>query len=153
DHLVSLDATKPSAKWLKTTDDHLARVGADAAFGGFARWLGHLQDLSLDAVDWDYAGEARMAYITLSELCRGYAHASRHRSRHLALRRLALQSLMNGGVFVGPRLRPSSADVRRDAEHRLRRPMSEPSVAIARGVVWALSRIGDARVPALLEAA
>ena len=42
---------------------------------------------------------------------------------------------------------------RSDAEARLRRPMSEPNVAIARGVVWALSRIDDARVPALLEAA
>jgi hypothetical protein len=31
--------------------------------------------------------------------------------------------------------------------------MSEPSVAIARGVVWALSPIADQRVPALLEAA
>jgi hypothetical protein len=156
DHLVSLEATKPSDKWLKTTDDHLARIGAEQALGGFARWLGHLQDISLDAVDWGYADEARMVFINLSQLRDHFRHASRHRSRPLALRRLALQSLWIAGIFVGPALgrqRSSGEDVRREAEHLLRRPLSEPCVAIARGVVWASSRIDDTRVPALLEAA
>jgi len=153
DHLVSLDATKPSAKWLKATADYLARIGADRALSGFARWLGHLQDLSLDAVDWDFAREATMAFSTLWRLCDCFERGSRHRSRQLALRRLALQSLGEAGVFVGPHHSSTAEDGRRDAEHRLRRPMSEPSIAIARGVVWAMSRIDDARVPALLEAA
>ena len=155
DHLVSLDATKPSAKWLKTTDNHLTRIGADRALGELARWLGHLQDHSLDAVDWDYAAEAGMAFITLRQLWSHFEVASRYRSRSFALRRLALQSLWNGGIFVGPRHRmPRAAeDARREAEHLLRWPISGPCVAVARGVVWALSRIDDARVPALLEAA
>ena len=153
DHLVSLDATKPSAKWLKATDDHLARIGSERALDGFARWLGHLHDHSLDAVDWGYAAEATMAFITLSQLRERFERTSCHRSPQLALRRLALRSLGEAGVFVGPHRRSSAEDARRDAESRLRRPMSEPSIAIARGVVWALSRIDDARVPALLEAA
>jgi hypothetical protein len=155
DHLVGLDATKPSSKWLKSTDEHIARIGADRALGGFSRWLGHLRELSLDAVDWDYAGEANMAFIILSEIRRRFDKSSRDHGRRPALRRLALQSLAQGGVFVGPRHRMSASAerARRDAEHALRRPMSEPSVAIARGVVWALSRIGDSRVPDLLEAA
>ncbi len=153
DHLVSLVATKPSAKWLKTTDDHLARIGAERTLGGFARWLGHLHDHSLETVDWDYAAEAQMAFITLSEIHRRFEVASRNRSRPFALRRLALRSLCEAGVFVGPHRGRPTDYTRSEAGYRLRRPMSEPSVAVARGVVWALSRIDDARVPSLLEAA
>jgi hypothetical protein len=155
EHLVGLDATKPSAKWLKATDDHIARLGAQKALGGFSRWLGHLQHVSLEAVDWDYAGEATMAFVTLSRLGADFARSSRDRGRAPALRRLALKSLAEGGVFIGPhhRSRAGADHARRDAEHRLRRPLSEPCVAVARGVVWALSRIGDAQVPGLLEAA
>ncbi|KRQ94537.1 DUF4132 domain-containing protein [Bradyrhizobium valentinum] len=153
DHLVSLDATKPSAKWLKATDEHLARIGVDKALGGFVRWLGHLHDHSLDAVDWNYTSEATMAFSTLWRLCDGFARSSCHRSPQLALRRLALDSLWSAGVFVGPHHSSTADYARSDAENRLRRPMSEPCVAVARGVVWAMSRIDDARVPTLLEAA
>lgn len=154
DHLVGLDATKPSAKWLKTTDDHVARLGADAVLGGFMRWLDHLTDLSLERVDWAYAREAFMAFNTLSLLRAEFDRTTRKHSRTHALRRLALHYCAQSAHFLGPRHTPwEGADARRDAEHRLRRPMSEPNVAIARGVVWALSRIDDARVPDLLEAA
>jgi uncharacterized protein DUF4132 len=154
DHLVSLDAAKPSVKWLKTTDDHVARLGADRVLGGFARWLGHLQDHSLDRVDWEYAGAAYMAFNTLAVLRNNFDRTPRERSRTHALRRLALRQLVQGGYCLGPnRWSSGGALARREAEHRLRRAMSEPSVAIARGVVWALSRIADQRVPALLEAA
>jgi len=153
DHLVSLEASKPSAKWLKTTDDYLARIGAERALGGFARWLGHLHNHSLDAVDWSYAHEAQMAFSTLSRFFERFGRAWPQRGRQFVLRGLALDSLREAGVFVGPGPRPSSDYTRREAEYRLHRPLSEPNVAIARGVVWALSRIEDARVPGLLEAA
>jgi Domain of unknown function (DUF4132) len=154
DHLVSLDATKPSVKWLKTTDDHIARLGADRVLGGFVRWLGHLQDLALDRVDWEYAGAAYFAFNSLAVLRNDFDRISRERSRTYTLRRLALRELARGGYSLGPNRWASRGEpARHDAEHRLRRPMSEPSVAIARGVVWALSRMADQRVPALLEAA
>ncbi len=152
DHLASLEATKPSAKWLKTTDDHVARLGADTVLGGFVRWLGHLHDLSLDRVDWVYAREAYMAFNTLWLLRNACARTTLKHSRTHALRRLALHFCAQGGYSLGPHRMPRDGEgARRDAEHRLRRPMSEPCVAIARGVVWALSRIDDARVPVLLE--
>ena len=155
DHLVGIDATKPSAKWLKTTDDHIARLGADRVLAGFGRWLGHLHDLALDRVDWEYAGKAYMAFNTLRILCTDFdCKKPREGSRTHALRRLALRHLAQGGYSLGPHPFSSGAAIaRQDAEHRLRRPMSEPNVAIARGVVWALSRIADQGVPAMLEAA
>src|SRR5262245_59357250 len=95
-----------------------------------------------------------MAFNTLWVLRHAFDYTSRRHGRTLALRRLALSFLAQGGFSLRPNRMPQSGeDARRDAEHRLRRPMSEPSVAIARGTVWALSRIDDARVPALLEAA
>ncbi|MGW1422279.1 hypothetical protein ACWAT4_19430 [Bradyrhizobium manausense] len=98
--------------------------------------------------------KAFMAFNNLSLLRAEFDRTTRKHSRTHALRRLALHYCAQSAHFLGPRHTPwEGADARRDAEHRLRRPMSEPNVAIARGVVWALSRIDDARVPDLLEAA
>jgi hypothetical protein len=152
-HLVSLDATKPSAKWLKTTDDHIARIGAERTLGGIARWLGHLQDHALDRVDWEYAEEAFMAFNTVSRLRTAFDFKqTRERSRTHALRRLALRRLDECGFCLSRRRGAYTGFARSEAEHHLRWPLSEPNAAIARGVVWALSRIDDARVPPLLEA-
>lgn len=154
DHLASLDATRPSPRWLKATDAHIARIGADRVLAGFSRWLGHLGDHSLGAVDWDFVGRAGRAYDALSRLHRNFARSSQLHGETCALRRLALRCLAEAGVDVGSGPAPGYSDyVRSVVEQTLRHPLSEPCVAAARGVVCAMSRLGDPAVPALLDAA
>src|SRR5262249_7020609 len=110
EHLVTLDASKPSGKWLKAADDHIARVGADRVLDGLARWLGHVSDLSLDRVDWEYVGEARTAVDMLATARDTCERAPRERSRAQALRRLALRHFAKGGQCLGPLRSPQNTE-------------------------------------------
>ena len=72
-----------------------------------------------------------------------------------ALRRSALAQMATRSLALGEWPRPKDLVNyrRRRVEDALSRPLSEASAAVARGLVWALSRIDDPRAPALLESA